>query len=263
MLFVPLASGSKGNAYYCSSAETGILIDFGISLRKGLDYFSELQIDPSTIDGLFVTHAHADHMRSVPAFYRRFDTPVYASKKTIRSLRKKISGEAALMEIKGTVQLRDLRISSFQTYHDKGGSVGFTIFDGVHRVTIITDTGKFDGKMKEFAEQSQVLVLESNYDKEMLWDGSYPAYIKARIDSDYGHLSNESAIAFLDGCNLSHLQVLYVGHVSENNNSVQLATGKIEEKIREKGLIEVGVYLAHQHKMSKPFYSSATRLVNE
>lgn len=263
MLFVPLASGSKGNAYFCSSGETRILIDFGISLRKGLGYFSELQIDPSTLDGLFVTHAHADHMRSVPAFFRRFNTPVYASKKTIRSLRKKISIDAALIEIKKSVQLKDFHISTFQTYHDTGGSVGFSIFDGEHRVTIITDTGKFDGTMTKIAEQSHVLVLESNYDKEMLWDGPYPAYIKSRIDSDYGHLSNDSAIEFLNGCNLSLLQVLYVGHVSENNNTTQLATGKIEEKMLEKGLVEVGVYLTHPYKMSIPFYSSATRVVNE
>ena len=253
MKFVPFASGSKGNAYFVESNGTKILIDIGISLRKCITYLSDVGVKPDEINGIIVTHAHADHMRSVPGFARKYKTPVYASRKTLKRMTKWLDIESVTIELTDNSVIGSLDLSVFQTYHDIAGSTGISVSNNNSRITIITDTGKIDDKILSYAERSDILVLEANYDKEMLWNGPYPRYIKARIDSDYGHLSNDSALALLSQCKLNNLKALYIGHISENNNSLELVNKLFTDSVNSLRHNDILLEIAHQHKLSVPF----------
>ena len=253
MKFVPFASGSKGNAYFVESNGTNILIDIGISMRKCISYLSDVGVKPEEIDGIVVTHAHADHMRSVPGFARKYKTPVYASRKTLKKMNKWLDSESETFELSDSFVLGTLNLSVFQTYHDIAGSMGISVSNNDSRITIVTDTGKIDDKILSYIERSDVLVLEANYDKEMLWNGPYPRHIKARIDSDYGHLSNDSALALLNQCELNNLKALYIGHISENNNSRELVNKLFTDSVSTLNQNNIMLEIAHQHKLSRPF----------
>ena len=253
MKFVPFASGSKGNSYLVQSNGTVILVDIGISMRKCIAYLEDQNIQPQEVDGIVVSHAHADHMRTVPGFAKKFNIPVYASKKTLRRMNKWLDSQSRTFDLSVHKVIGTFDLDTFQTYHDISGSTGISISNGRSRITIITDTGKVDDKIMYFMDQSDILVLEANYDKDMLWQGPYPRYIKARIDSDFGHLSNESALDLLNQCDLSKLQALYIGHISENNNSLELVKSIFEDSTNGLPHGSFQFEIAHQHKPSKPF----------
>ena len=256
MKFVPLASGSKANSYLVAAENTAVLIDFGLSIREGERRLTTIGVNPAEIAAIFITHNHQDHMKNACKLANKYNIPVYANAITSGYLQKRAELNVEFVIIQDDFQISELTCSLFPTWHDMPGSVGISVSDGVTRATVITDTGKFGQEMINYAEMSEVLVLEANYDSNMLRQGNYPGFIKKRIDSEFGHLSNDDALRFIDSCKLEKLETIYLGHLSLNNNSRMLVEKLFTDKLIGDRQLAVSVEVAYQHRVSNPYYSS-------
>lgn len=255
--FCPLASGSSGNSTYIGSEQTHLLIDAGISGKKVMEALASLSLTGEMLSGIFVTHEHSDHIKGIGVLSRRFDLPVYATEGTWQAMEgcigtiarknKKIiySGEKTVFA--------DLILSPFAIPHDAAQPVGYTISDGEKKVSIATDIGHPSDSVKEGIADSDALLLEANYDVEMLRKGPYPYPLKQRILGDLGHMSNPTAGDLLAEMVTSRLRHVYLGHLSAENNTPQLAYHDVCERLYQRKIRpgrDFAVALANRHTPS-------------
>jgi phosphoribosyl 1,2-cyclic phosphodiesterase len=227
-----LSSGSKGNAIYVSGGSTAILIDAGLSGVEIERRLASREIHPENLDAIIVSHEHSDHIQGVGVLSRRFDLPVYISKKT----------ETAASQI-GTVQdiqhfecgfsfrIKELTLHPFSVSHDAEDPVGFTVEQNGSKIGIATDLGHPTSMVKEHLKECSLLVLEANHDIDMLIDGPYPWPIKQRIRSRTGHLSNESTKQLLSEVLHDELRHVILSHLSETNNTPQKALSVVGQAL--------------------------------
>ena len=227
MKFCSLYSGSSGNSLFVSSNSTKVLIDAGLSgkrIQSALDIIAE---DPQKIAGIMVTHEHSDHIHGVGVLSRRFDLPVYANQKTWEAMMKDLGKIAEhnvkIFDFEKPFIIQDLHIEAFKTSHDAADSAGFVISDGKKRLGIATDSGIITPEMRSALCGCDLVVLESNHDVSMLEAGSYPFYLKQRIKSDFGHLSNETAGDLALALVEKGTRRLVLAHLSQENNYPLLA----------------------------------------
>ena len=223
----PLFSGSKGNSYYITSSGRGILIDAGRSARQIEKALSDNSIDPKSIEGIFVTHEHSDHIRGVRVLASKYGINVYATQGTLQSM--EMSGNLSPEKfssyiINSGAEAAGMRIKPFRISHDCAEGVGYTVetSDG-RKVALATDTGLITEEIKHAVKGSDVIVIESNHDVNMLLNGSYPYILKRRILSSKGHLSNESCSEFLPEFVRSGATRFLLAHLSRENNMPQIA----------------------------------------
>lgn len=227
--YAVLGSGSSANSYIFSFNETTFLIDNGYSKTELLRRISLAGFDSQKIDAIFLTHMHQDHFRGVEALSKKLHLPLYANPAVLQN---KIEAyKKVYFDYNKTLSIKDLTISSFKTFHDSPGSMGYTFSLGKKTVTLITDTGTVSSLMEEAASNSNIIFLEANYCPKMLESGPYPEYLKKRIDSKYGHLSNIDSINFLNRVCAQNKNIdnLYLCHVSKTNNSVDVIENYINE----------------------------------
>lgn len=226
--FCSLYSGSSGNCTYIGAPSGGILIDVGVSAKRADEALSAAGIDVERIDAVFVTHEHTDHINGLRVFLKRHrNISVYASPKTLAEMERlnALPEECDAREISSDgVESAGMFIRSFRTSHDAAESVGYTVVtqDG-RRVAVATDTGCVTEEIMHALFGCDLVMLESNHDIGMLQNGFYPYYLKRRILSDRGHLSNDAcadtARRLIDGGTTR----LVLGHLSRENNMPQLA----------------------------------------
>ena len=223
----PLFSGSKGNSYYITSSGRGILIDAGRSARQIEKALSDNSIDPKSIEGIFVTHEHSEHIRGVRVLASKYGINVYATQGTLQSM--EMSGNLSPEKfssyiINSGAEAAGMRIKPFRISHDCAEGVGYTVetSDG-RKVALATDTGLITEEIKYAVKGSDVIVIESNHDVNMLLNGSYPYILKRRILSSKGHLSNESCSEFLPELVRSGATRFLLAHLSRENNMPQIA----------------------------------------
>lgn len=221
MRFCVLSSGSKANSTLVECGETRVLIDCGLSARMMEQRLSSRGIDPSTIEGIVITHEHFDHIKGVERFSKRHQVPVY----TNAAARKFIKGAYALERFETGVpfEIGELQISPVSIVHDAGDPVGFVIRGAGLKFGHFTDLGKVTPLVREAVAGCHSLVLESNHDPDMLWGCSYPWELKQRISSSHGHLSNASAGELLAEICHNELHQIVLGHISENSNTPEIA----------------------------------------
>ena len=225
--FCSLFSSSSGNSTFISSASTSILIDAGVSARRMVKALSEREIDPKTIGGIFITHEHTDHINAVRILASNNGIPVYATKGTLEALNENgvLNGKfpVNVMPEEGT-EVGDLFIKSFKTPHDSSESCGYTIMmpDG-QKVSVATDIGHMTEEIMNNLKGSSLVMLESNHDEGMLRNGPYPYYLKRRILSDVGHLSNNACAETVTELLKSGTSRFFLGHLSRENNFPDLA----------------------------------------
>lgn len=225
--FSVLSSGSTGNATVVTNEETKVLVDAGFSAKKIDELLQERGMCGSDLDAIVVTHEHADHIKGLGAVARKFDLPIYANEKTWAELDRQI-GEIAesnrrVLDTGGLLEIGTMQIESFGISHDAAEPVGYCFHEGEQKLSLATDLGYMSGKVKEKIKDSDVLVLESNHDIEMLRMGKYPWNIKRRILSDVGHLSNEAAGEGLIDILSSKTKRVYLAHLSRDHNMMDLA----------------------------------------
>ncbi len=241
--FISLASGSSGNCYYLGTESYGILIDAGIAVRTIRKVLKEHGIGMETIRAVFVTHDHADHIKALGGLGEKMNIPIYTTARIHKGISRsycmteKLHTSARFLEKQTPMQLEDFRIESFEVPHDGTDNVGYFITAGDKHFAFLTDLGEITPMAAKYICRANYLVLEANYDDEMLRMGPYPPYLKARIKSRTGHLSNAAAAQFLADHFTEHLRYIWLCHLSKDNNHPELAYKTVELKLHERGIV--------------------------
>ena len=229
MRFESIASGSSGNCIYVGSANTHILMDVGISRKRTVDALKEIGLDMTDIDGIFLTHEHTDHITGLPVIAKHSQMPIYATRGTIEAIRKMPKfqdidpGRFICVRSDEPVSIGDLKIDPMHISHDAADPVGYRIYEGQKKACICTDLGCYTDYTEECLKDSDILLLESNHDINMLQVGNYPYRLKQRILGERGHLSNASSGQLLSKVLNNHLKGIFLGHLSQENNLPELA----------------------------------------
>lgn len=237
--FISLASGSSGNCYYLESAEGGLLIDAGIPTRSISKELKNLgvSLESGQIRGIIVTHEHADHIRSVGVLGAHFHIPIYASVPvhnsiaTSRFVSEDIGASRRNLQLGERVEIAGFEIQSFLVPHDSVQNYGYHIRRGEFSFTIATDVGHVTSEIKSFAARAKYLVIEANYDHEMLMNGNYPSFLKDRVSSHLGHLCNRDTAQLLSEIYSPELKHVWLCHLSKDNNHPDLCWKTIESKL--------------------------------
>ena len=257
--FCSLYSGSTGNSYYLETNNSKILIDCGVSARKITNALASFNVDIKDINAIVVTHEHSDHVQSLGNISNKYNIPVYATKETFDAMPKqteKIScSNINCFNSNEKFEINDLVIKPFSIPHDAANPCGFNIYNNKKFVSIATDIGHMNLDILNALEGSNFLVLESNYDPEILKCCSYPYPLKQRIASNIGHLPNQMAgktIAYLLN---SGLKQVILGHLSKENNFPELAYKTVVEELIKKNFNEdsIKISVASRTEPSKMF----------
>ncbi|MGI6574137.1 MAG: MBL fold metallo-hydrolase [Fermentimonas sp.] len=243
--FFSLGSGSSGNCYYLGNPAYGVLIDAGIGPRVTKKRLAEHGVDLSTIMAVLITHDHYDHIRSVGHLGEKMHIPVYATREVHRSIannrliRYSLNGSTVQIEKGEPFQIEGIRITAFDVLHDSNDNSGYFFEFHDQALTLATDVGTITDEVAHYAGKANHLIIESNYDEELLRNGRYPLHLKRRISSGTGHLSNRQTAEFLANNFSPNLQNIWLCHLSGDNNSPELAYATTKKHLSGKG-IEVG-----------------------
>jgi len=229
--FASLGSGSGGNATLVRVDDTLLLIDAGFSARAITRRMAQLDVSPDQLSAVLISHEHSDHIKGLAVLARKYRVPVWLTSGTYRRLKDTNFGGVELLHPHGSFRIADARISAFPVPHDAAEPCQYIIGDGVRRFAVATDMGCITPHVREQLEGVQALLIESNYDDEMLRYGPYPPALQSRIAGSYGHLSNAQAATMIDALDHSGMQHLLLGHLSENNNSQECAYNCTAEKL--------------------------------
>lgn len=229
MELVSIASGSSGNCIYVGTDNTHIIIDAGISGKKIEEGLNDIGLKTSEMDGILITHEHADHIASLGVLARRYGLPIYATAGTIEGILSYQNigklPEGLFREIKADEQfsINDVDIRPVKISHDANEPVAYRFNHENHSVGVCTDLGMYDDYIVDAFYGVNALLLEANHDVNMLQVGRYPYYLKRRILGDKGHLSNELSGQLLCRLLNDDLDTVLLGHLSAENNLAELA----------------------------------------
>lgn len=216
MRIVVLASGSSGNVTFVENKDTRILIDAGKSCHYIETKLKDIGIDPYTINAILITHTHNDHINGIKTFYKKYKPCIYIMPKALPVLNNILEENFNYQYFSSTTKIDNFSIDIIKTSHDVPDSVGFIIND---ILVYITDTGYLNKKLLPKLSNKKIYIMESNHDMEMLMNGNYPHYLKQRIWSDEGHLSNEASSHYLKELIGKDTNHIVLAHLSENNNT--------------------------------------------
>lgn len=237
MILSVFASGSTGNCALLSEGDTHLLLDDGISLRKLRAALALRGLVPEALCGVLITHEHKDHISGLPMLCKHCGVPLFAPRTVANHIRWSAAGvDGYIREITpGTAfSLGSLTVTAFPTSHDTDQSVGYRI-DGSVRFALCTDTGCVTEEMRSALIGCEAALIEANHDIDMLRAGPYPYYLKRRILSDRGHLSNEDSAALCCELASQGLRTLVLGHLSRENNLPSLAEKTVGGALRQRG----------------------------
>lgn len=259
-----IASGSSGNCTYIGSSQTHILVDAGISNKRIEQGLNEAGVKGGELNGIVITHEHSDHIRGLGVLARKYGIPIYGTKETLEEIKaKKGLGEYSrglLEEVRPDVPfaIGDLKLLPFSIDHDAANPVAYRIQHGRSSVAVATDMGHYDQYVIEHLQGLDALLLESNHDVNMLQAGPYPYYLKRRILSDHGHLSNENAGRLLNHLLHDRMKHILLGHLSKENNYEALAYETVKLEIDQGDTVykasDFPIAVARRDQMSQILY---------
>ena len=233
-----LASGSKGNCSLIETASARFLIDIGITYQRLKKELEKMNLTTDDIDVLFLTHAHNDHTSGLKVLLKRTNFKIYTNKDIIKELTLDIDKER--IELYDSIMhLNSTELTIFKTSHDAKGSVGFLIIDDGSSLVYITDTGYLNRKYFKLLTNRNIYYIESNHDEKMLMNGPYPYYLKQRILSDEGHLSNETTSKYLKKLVGDSTKYIILAHLSEHNNKEELAYTTTRVALQDRSDIKI------------------------
>lgn len=219
-----LASGSNGNCYYVGNETEALLVDAGLSARQLQVRLAAKNINPSKIKAVLITHEHSDHCRGARVLGKRLGIPVYLTKKTFLAMRKAVQPETPRwFEPNMEFQLGEFAVFPFTKQHDAADACSFRISYAGKHIGVMTDIGEACERVKAEFARCHAVFLESNYDEDMLMNGPYPYYLKQRVSSAVGHLSNDQACQLLKDYAGEQLQTIFLSHLSGENNTPEKA----------------------------------------
>jgi phosphoribosyl 1,2-cyclic phosphodiesterase len=219
-----LASGSNGNCYYIGNEKDAILIDAGISCKQILKRMAEKGLNPLKIKAAIISHEHSDHIRGARVLAKKLNIPVYLTAKTYIAAYKNMQpAYPRFFEPGAAISVGEFQIHSFLKNHDASEPCSFRVEYSGKNVGVFTDIGEPCDNVVSHIGLCDAVFLESNYDEEMLRTGSYPYYLKQRVASSHGHLSNVQALKLLEENAGTHLRCVFLSHLSAENNTPELA----------------------------------------
>src|SRR6476620_10816890 len=218
-----LNSGSNGNCYYVGNDNEAVLVDVGISCKEVETRINKLGLSLSKIKAIFVSHEHTDHVRGIPVLASKYRLPVYITTNTLRNCRFRLDKQLLhTFQANEPVSIGSLMITAFPKFHDAVDPYSFVVANGNVRVGVFTDIGAPCENLTHYFKQCHAAFLESNYDEVLLEKGKYPYYLKNRIRSGHGHLSNTQALAFFKAHRPAYMSHLIFSHLSNENNCPKL-----------------------------------------
>ena len=237
--FCNLYSGSSGNSTYVATENTKILVDAGVSCNKIVKALEEINVELDDIDAIIITHEHSDHTGGLKIISKKYHIPIFANAKTWKMMKSLDISENLqfTFSTNSDFEIGDFKIHTFSIPHDAADPCGFSIYAEDKKITISTDIGHITDGILHQMENSDVLLLEANYDEETLKCGPYPYQLKKRIMSDEGHLSNESASKAISYLSKNNVSNIILGHLSKENNFPELAYQTVLNELQENGNI--------------------------
>lgn len=238
--FCSLFSGSSGNSSFIQSENINILVDAGVSGKKIIDALASINIGIETVSAILVTHEHSDHTQSIATLSKKYNIPVYANKKTWEAMpdkkEKMLKDNIFYFNNNKPFNLNDITVLPFDIPHDAANPCGFTISDFNSKISIATDIGHMTTSIIDNIKNSNFLLLEANYEPDVLKCSSYPFHLKERIASPIGHLSNIEAGKTINYLANFGVKNIMLGHLSNENNFPELAYKSVLEQIEHKDL---------------------------
>jgi phosphoribosyl 1,2-cyclic phosphodiesterase len=251
---VTLGSGSKGNSTLIRTSKSAILIDAGLSARQICLRLESIGHDPGALDAVVLTHDHTDHVSGLRVFNDRYPTPLLANDKTLDAADRYIGDrmEREPFSNRKAFAVEELGITPFPVSHDAADPVGFVVRAEGIRIGYATDLGRADDRVIRKLKSCEIIVIESNHDRRMLFEGPYPRVIKERIDSPLGHLSNEYTAGLLPKITGPETIHVVLAHLSQTNNLRRVAHQTTAVALEESGLSGVAVSVAWQSRPIEP-----------
>ncbi len=252
MKIASIASGSNGNCYYLENDNEAILVDAGISTKQIVERMNTLGLSMSKVKGVFISHEHTDHVRGVDVLSRKYSIPVFMTQQTYSSYGKIIKDSLLNFFSPGKqVQLGKIHVKTFLKSHDAAEPCSFLVSAENRNVAVMTDIGVECSNVIDYIKNADAIFLESNYDDNMLQNGPYPPYLKARISSDLGHLSNTQAGMIALEYASSKLKYVFLSHLSENNNTPEIAFRTFNTFIKQRKDLKPELSVASRYKESR------------
>ena len=239
--FCSLYSGSSGNCLFVSSNNTKLLVDCGTSCKKIVDGLQSINCSIDDIDAILITHEHSDHIQGLNAITKKFNIPIFANAETWDAILKQkenvFQNNINYFKNDEDFTLNDLTVHPFSTPHDAANPCGFNIHNGKKKISIATDLGHVTDNLLSNLEKSSFILLESNYEPEMLSASKYPFKLKERIKGPHGHISNENAGDVISKLMAKKdLKHVMLGHLSKENNFPELAYRTVAEELMHNNL---------------------------
>ncbi|MBC7945166.1 MAG: MBL fold metallo-hydrolase [Burkholderiales bacterium] len=225
MRFASLGSGSQGNALVVEAGSTRVLLDCGFRIRETVGRLAQLGLAPDDLAAIVISHEHDDHIAGAIPFARKYNLPLWLTYGTMRAM----TGFCASLPSRSVIEghrrfsIGDISIEPYPVPHDAREPAQFVFSDGARKLGVLTDSGCTTRHIEAVLRSCDALVLECNHDGEMLRKGVYPPRLKARISGRLGHLDNADAANLLNALDCARLQHIVAAHVSQQNNTPQLA----------------------------------------
>lgn len=257
LLFSPLFSGSSGNAIYVGNEDGAILVDAGMSARAIIEEMNTAGLDPETVKAIVVTHEHSDHVQGLGPLARKLKVPIYATQGTWDGIGRK-AGKLDPLNVRVIERGVDfyaagMNVMPFATPHDARESCGYLFSIGGIKAAVATDLGNLKAGWLDFLLGCDIVLLESNYDPDMLIAGPYPVELKTRIKGLHGHLSNVDAGSAAVKLVESGTGTIILGHLSKENNFPELALETCRSILYEHGYDGVNLSVARRDGTSGVF----------
>lgn len=242
--FISFGSGSSGNCYYLFTDNDGLIIDLGVGVRMLRKQFADYALPMNKIHNIILTHDHADHVKSVGSFSSDYHVPVHATSLTFDGIRlnycikRKVEQiNCHVLQKNVTVQIGDFEVTPFNVPHDSRDCVGYQICCEGIVFCLLTDVGTITDEIRSYISKANYLVIEANYDRDMLLNGRYPQRLKDRITSGTGHTSNAICADTIAENMTDQLHHVWLCHLSEENNDPELAFKVVSERLKRSGRV--------------------------
>ncbi|MEI8048991.1 MAG: MBL fold metallo-hydrolase [Bacteroidota bacterium] len=258
LIIASLNSGSNGNCYYIGNRQEAVLVDAGLTCRETENRLSNLGLVFQKIKAVFITHEHTDHTRGVEVIARKYKIPVYISVGTYNKSKLQIQGDLLRhFEAYAPVHFGALSVNAFPKLHDASDPHSFTVTGNGVTIGVLTDLGSVCEHVIQNFGKCHAAFLEANYDDEMLDKGHYPLFLKDRIRSDHGHLSNHQSLELFTTHKSEFMSHLLLSHLSQDNNNPRLVEDLF---VRHAGNTRIAI--ASRHKESRVYHITGEMSVN-
>ena len=235
--FCNLYSGSSGNCSFVETDNTKLLVDCGVSSKKLEEALNSIGSSLNDINGILISHEHSDHIKGLATICKKYNIPIYANNPTFTNMKLNISEDIKYkFNTNEKFEIGDIKVFPFSIPHDAAEPCGFNLFHDNKKITIATDIGHLDNKILKNLDESSFLLLESNYEPNMLKCSKYPYMLKKRILGPNGHLSNDEAGFAISELLKQGVNNIMLGHLSEQNNFPELAYQTVMNSIISKNI---------------------------